>query len=244
MAVVGLGLAVVLAEVAFVLGRAQLPSETGYVVDLVARPAGGGGEPVELVMLGDSTVAGIGAPEVGGSLPAQVAQRVADRLGRPVHVVGLGISGARTDEVLAVQVPEIARADVVAVVAGSNDVIHVTPPWLLPGRTRRLLEAVHERAGVPVVLGGTPEFSTLESFPQPLRWLSGAVADEVRRRQAQGVRGLGPWASFVDIAALASPRFLGRPDSLAEDRFHPSPLGYGFWADALAPAIADAVRGH
>jgi lysophospholipase L1-like esterase len=27
------------------------------------------------------------------------------------------------------------------------------------------------------------------------------------------------------------------PEATSSDGFHPSPIGYGFWADAIAPAI-------
>ena len=51
---------------------------------------------LELAVLGDSTVAGVGSPTEAETLAVLVAQRVADALGRPVHVVGHGVSGART----------------------------------------------------------------------------------------------------------------------------------------------------
>ncbi len=237
-------LAVLAAEVAVLLGREYPDQDVGYLVDTTVRPRrpAGEGEVVELVMIGDSTVAGVGAPTLAGSLPVQTAQRVADELGRPVHVVGHGVSGATTEEVRRDQVARIdAGADVVVVVAGSNDLTHLTPLWAIRPRTRRLLRDVHERTGAPVVLGGTPEFATLILFPQPLRAASGWLAARVRQGQREAVADAGPWASFVDISALASPRFVGRPESMAADRYHPSPVGYGFWADALAPAVAAAV---
>jgi lysophospholipase L1-like esterase len=46
---------------------------------------------------------------------------------------------------------------------------------------------------------------------------------------------------FVDLAEQASPRFLGVPEATSPDGFHPSPVGYGFWADALAPAVVEAL---
>jgi lysophospholipase L1-like esterase len=242
-AVVVAMVAVLAAEVVVVLRREYLPGGAGYVVDVTVAPAGpvGDATPVELVMLGDSTVEGIGAPDPAGSLPVQTAQRVADRLSRPVHVTGLGRGGARTDGVRVDQVPRIGAADVVVVVVGSNDLVHLTPPWTMRDRTRRLLEAVHDRTRAPVVLGGTPEFGTLVSFPQPLRTAAGALGRRIRDQQRAAVAAAGPWATFTDIATEASPRFVGDPESMSEDAFHPSPVGYGYWADALAPAITAAV---
>lgn len=46
---------------------------------------------------------------------------------------------------------------------------------------------------------------------------------------------------FVDLAAEASPRFAGVPEATSSDGFHPSPIGYGFWADAIALTVVNAL---
>ncbi|QBI20161.1 SGNH/GDSL hydrolase family protein [Egibacter rhizosphaerae] len=196
---------------------------------------------VRLAVLGDSTVEGIGSPTAEGALPVLVASRVAEALDRTVGVVGLGVSGARTRDVQHDQAPRLAGGewDVVLVVVGSNDVTHAHAPWRMAETTRRMLEEVEAASRAPVVLGGIPEFHTVPAVPRPLRWLLGWQADLLRARQAAAARDVG--VRFVDIRAEASPRFLGRPESMSADGFHPSDLGYGLWADALAPQVADAV---
>jgi lysophospholipase L1-like esterase len=197
------------------------------------------GAPVELRVLGDSTVAGVGTDSIAEALPVLVAQRVAEHLGRPVHVVGLGVSGARTADVRREQLPRIGAADVIVIVAGSNDVIHVTPVHRLQAETGALLRDARAR-GVPVVLGGVPRFSGVTAFARPLRDVADVYAG-VQRSAQHRAAGEVPGVTFVDIAALASPRFIGRPDAMSSDQFHPSTVGYGFWADALAPAVSAAV---
>ena len=73
-------------------------------VDVTVAPSGGvliSAAVVELAAFGDSAMAGIGVHRVEDSLPVQLAQRVADSTGRPVHVVGYARSGAGTIDVLA-----------------------------------------------------------------------------------------------------------------------------------------------
>lgn len=216
-----------------------LPSDPGYIIDTTVGPPGG--EPVDLVILGDSTAAGVGSPSLEESLPVLVAERVASRLGRPVHVIGLGVSGARTATVLENQVPMLAEFDpgVVLIVIGGNDVTHVTPPWAMRQQTVALIEGAREASGAPVVIGGIPEFRTVPALLQPLRWVVGRYASVLREVQRGAVRAAG--VPFVDIAALASPRFIGKPESMSPDGYHPAPLGYSFWADALAPAVAGTL---
>ncbi|HUH08747.1 MAG TPA: SGNH/GDSL hydrolase family protein [Egibacteraceae bacterium] len=234
--------ALLLVQIQLVRTADYLPDDPGYVVeaDILAGAGGTARAPLELVLLGDSTVAGVGAPTVSESLSVLVAQRVAAALDRPVHVVGYGVSGARTHTVRAEQLPLVAGAppDALLIVVGSNDATHAAPPWVMRKRTRALLADAAE-IGAPVVLGGIPEFKTTPAFPQPLRLAVGLYADVLRRVQRDVAAQMG--VGFVNIAAEASPRFLDDPSSMSADGFHPAPLGYGFWADALAPAVVAAI---
>lgn len=231
--------AVLGAEIGFTLSREYLPGDPGFLVD--ERVPGGSEPALELVVLGDSTVAGVGSPTVAESLPVLLAQRVAERLGRDVHVVGYGRAGARTEDVRTEQVPRLldAGVDVVVIIAGANDTTHATRSRLLREQTAALLREAADRTGAPVVLGGIPRFRAVPALAEPLRTLVDVAANP--RRAAQRAAAAETGGLFVDLAAEASPRFLGLPESMSSDGFHPSPLGYGFWADALAPVVADAA---
>lgn len=235
----------------FLAARGEyLPDDPGYRVEVTVHPGGAGAgvppassrEPLRLVMLGDSTVSGIGSPEVEQSLPVLVAQRVADALGRPVAVIGLGVSGARTEAVASEQVPAVAGLDPDAVIAvvGSNDVTHGTPPWALREDVGALAEAVARQTDAPLVLGGIPLFGSADALAQPLRAVVDAYASVLRPAQREAA--LANDVAFVEIARDASPRFRGVPEAMSADGFHPAPVGYGFWADAIAPVVVDSVQ--
>lgn len=211
-----------------------------FTVDRTVGPTGTGRAPLELRVLGDSTAAGVGTDSADDALPSLLAERVARRTGRPVHVVGLGVSGARTSDLSASQIPLVRDADVVVVVVGSNDVIQATSPDRMREQTDRMLTAA-AAPGAPVVLGGIPRFYGVGALAQPLRAIVDGYAGVLRDVQ-RDVAARRRDVTFVDIAALASPRFLGVPGSMSSDAFHPSEVGYGFWADALAPAVAAAAR--
>lgn len=210
-----------------------------FTVDRTVGPANDDRAPLELRVLGDSTAAGVGTAAADEALPSLIAERVARRTGRAVHVVGHGVSGARTADVTTEQLPKVDGADVIVIAIGSNDVIHLNRPGHMRRQTAELLTEA-TAAGVPVVLGGIPRFYGVGALAQPLRAITdgyAAVLRDVQRDVAQPADNV----TFVDIAALASPRFLGVPESMSSDEFHPAPVGYGFWADALAPAVEAAV---
>lgn len=204
----------------------------------VEASVGDGGRPLRVAVLGDSTAAGIGSPTIEDALPTLIATRVAESLDRRVDVMGYGVSGAVTADIASAQLPLIEEADVVVIVIGSNDVTHLTAPWRFDDQTREMLRSARQR-GVPVVLGGIPLFDVV-SFPQPLRWTVArwsTVHRGIQARVAQQIDGV----TYVNIARDASPRFEGIPASMSSDGFHPGPIGYGFWADALAAGVVEAV---
>lgn len=232
----------VLGEILAARARTYLVT-VDFTVDEVVGPVDGG--PVlELRVLGDSTAAGVGTTSESDSVPVLLARRVAEALDRPVHVVGLGVSGARTDDVRREQLPALADvnddADVVVILVGSNDVIHATSPGQMRERTSAMLTDARA-LGAPIVVGGIPRFNGVGAFARPLRDIVDGYARVLRDEQRAVVEQVAG-ADFVDIAADASPRFVGRPESMSSDQFHPSTVGYGFWADALAPAVIAAAE--
>ncbi len=240
----GVGLTALVAligvELMLLSRREYLPSDPGYVVDArVEPPVGAVGDPIRMAVLGDSTVAGVGSPTEAESLPVLIADRVAAATGRAVEVTGFGIPGARTETLASDQLPLVGDGyDVLVLVIGSNDATHATF-WPTLGRQTTEMLGQARPLGAPVVLAGTPRFSGTEIIPEPLRTMvdrySGILRVEQRAAAARaGVR-------FVDLAADASPLFEGVPEATSSDGFHPSPIGYGFWADAIAPAVVDAL---
>lgn len=236
------GMIALIAVEVLLLGRREyLPTDPGYRIRRrVAPPGPPAGPVISLAVLGDSTVAGVGSPTADDSLPVLVAERVAALTGRAVDVVGHGVSGARTASALERQLPAVARGtDVVLLVVGSNDATHLTF-WPRFRRQVGELLAGARTAGSGVVLAGTPRFHRNRILPEPIRTIIDRYASLLRGQQRAAVRDV-PGARFVDLAVEASPRFLGVPEATSPDGFHPSPIGYGFWADALAPAVVAAL---
>lgn len=231
-------------EVLVATRRDYAPDNPTYVVDATVRPSSGTatGTPLQMTMLGDSTVAGLGAPTADESLAVQTAQRVADDLGREVKVRGLGVSGARVLDVRDEQAAMLTGdEDVVVAVVGANDVTHLTPTWRFDDQMASLLAELRERSGnAPVVLGGIPLFGEATALAQPLRFVVDSYARPLRRIQ-RDVAAQTPGVTFVNIAVEASPRFVGVPNAMSEDGFHPAPVGYGFWADAVSTGVVEAL---
>lgn len=209
----------------------RLPPAGGAVSGTVDGP----GRPTHVVVLGESTVAGIGAETQSEALTGLLAVALAEITGRAVlwHAVGkVGVT-ARQAAALVPRVPAVAT-DLVVLVLGINDVLAFTPPARWAEHLRGLIDDLrtHLDQPVPVLIAGVPPAGRLPALPQPLRGVLGLHAralDSATHRLAQSL----PHVQHAPTRAR-----VGAAD-VCRDRFHPSPTGYRGWARELAaPAAA------
>lgn len=243
-------------EVLWVVTRDYLPPESAPPVG-VEIPGTSPGGPVRVVVLGDSTGAGVGATETAATVGARLAAAVAEGTGRGVALTSVAVSGARTTD-LAGQIDRVLDGestaaaagadgeagpatppDVAVILIGSNDATHVTPLSTVRDALGSAVGRLTD-AGVEVVVGTAPDLGAATAFPQPLRAIVGWRGDAVAEASREAVLAAG--GTPVDLAAKTGPAFRAYPDrNLSADDFHPSDAGYARWADALAPAVLDAA---
>lgn len=199
------------------------------------------GEPVELLLLGDSLAAGLGAQTRKQTLGGRLSKGLALRLERPVQLTTAAVVGSESPD-LAGQIDGLAedyRPDVAVIVVGGNDVTHRLPTSV---SAQHLHEAiVRLRAlGAEVVVGTCPDLGALRAVPQPLRRLAASMSRRLAEVQAETAELAG--AEPVDLRRAVGPMFFDEPEAMfSMDRFHPSPLGYRRTAEALLPAVRRAV---
>lgn len=231
-----------------------LPGHPGFYINHVVQPTAGAstGRALRLVVLGDSTTAGVGVDRPQHALPYLLARRIADREGSPVHVVSYGWAGARVADVARIQVPRaleplretehepfLPGADLVAIVVGANDATNRTPPSRFRTDLRDALTTIREWApGARVVLAGIPGFRGALRAVEPLIFLTDQYARLLRPvGRAEAARA---GAAYADLARRVPAIVRGRTDVLSSDRFHPSVVGYTAWADVIIEALAGA----
>jgi lysophospholipase L1-like esterase len=194
----------------------------------------GEGEPVlRLLVVGDSSAAGVGVPSQDEALAWPLARLLAERLQGAVSWQLVAESGATTLEARAMLArSRLAPADVVITALGVNDVTAQLSAGAFITHTAQLWCDLKDLTGARWgVACGLPPMGRLTAVPQPLRWYLGryslgfdAALAEWARRRALGYCGLA-WS--------ADPAFL------ASDGFHPGPALYPVWAERLADIIID-----
>ena len=199
------------------------------------------GRPIELLLLGDSLAAGLGAAHRKETLGGRVAKGLARRMQRPVRLRTAAVVGSES-AALAGQLdglPADYRADVAVIVIGGNDVTHLVSPSAAADRLEEAIMRLQD-VGTRVVVGTCPDLGTLKPVPQPLRSLLSRMSRRLALAQTRVAWRTG--AVPVDLRHMVGPIFHAEPDAMFSlDRFHPSAAGYRQTAEALLPAVITAL---
>lgn len=192
--------------------------------------AHGEGAPLRLLVVGDSSAAGVGVAHQDQALLGQLVARISQK-----HSVDFGLQ-AQTGATTARTIERLHQAptqtyDVAVVALGVNDVTSQAKlsDWLEDQHTLRAL--LRARFGVRhVFLSGVPPIGHFPALPLPLRWFlgrQGRIFDQSLRRDVD-----------KDGAATFLPLdFFPRSTPMASDGFHPGPEIYSAWAERLAAKI-------
>lgn len=200
-----------------------------------------GGEPLELLVVGDSIAAGLGAERRKDTLGARIARRVGTALQRPVRLRCAAVVGSESSA-LGAQLDGLEddyRPDVAVVVVGGNDVTHRVPTAV---SVRHLVDTIErlQARGSAVVVGTCPDLGALRPVPQPLRTLGSRASRQLAAAQSVAARRAGAYT--VSLATVVGPFFVSSPDeAFSLDRFHPSAVGYRRTAKELTPSVLVAL---
>lgn len=221
------------APVLIVQGR-RLRRDTLRLPD-AAQPWQGtldGPQPLRLLVLGDSTAAGVGAATQDDALPGNLARQLAARSGRGVQWTAVGRNGATSRDLMTDHLDTVAaeRWDVVFLTIGANDALGLRPRAAFARDIRSILTALTAVSPL-VIMSSLPAFFRFELLPNPLRfnlYLHSRSLEDAARAVV---------ATF-DTVHMSPPPPPYTEGFFATDLFHPSGIGYRDWAEF---AIADAT---
>lgn len=209
----------------------RLPEAAGAREGEVGR-----GTPLRLLMLGDSSAAGVGVERqsraLAGVLPAVLSQlggvKVRWRL-----LAKSGITSAQCLAMLEADGP--FEAEVAVVVLGVNDVVDQVSSQRAVAAREAITNRLRNAHGVAhVVFAPLPPVHRFPGLPQPLRWVAGRDA---RRHDA----AVAQWAATrrdVSHVPIDLPLNAG---VMAADGFHPGEAVYRVCGTVLAEHIAESV---
>ena len=193
----------------------------------------GSGAPLRLLIVGDSSAAGVGVATQDEALAGHLTRQLAALSGRCIEWRLLARSGlASADALMLLHDAAPAPHDFAVVVLGVNDVVGQVPPRRALRHRAALADALRAHAGVRhVVFAPLPPMERFPLLPAPLRWVAGADA------RAHD-RALARWAATrADTHHVPIDLKLDRA-AMAPDGFHPGAPVYRQCGAALAEFIA------
>lgn len=211
----------------------KLPEAAG---ERVGR-SGQGTNVLRVLLLGESTIAGVGVTDHGQGLAGQLAVAISAMTGATVDWRVLAANGLTAAGLRArlKELPPDTRADVIVIGLGANDVFRMQGPVGWERDLHALIDAVRERCGfAPVMLSAIPPIGKFPALPQPLRSVLGLRAlllDHASRKLATSMAGV----YFVPVD------FEITPELFAEDGIHPSARCYTLLGRAIAEAALDRL---
>ncbi|MDP3209231.1 MAG: SGNH/GDSL hydrolase family protein [Rhodoglobus sp.] len=194
-----------------------------------------GERPLRLLVLGDSTAAGVGAETQHDALPGHLARGLATLTGRGVEWEAIGENGADARELIEDYLDAATERayEVVLLSVGANDALGLRSRRAFGRDIRTILAALRDASpDATIIVSSLPAFFRFVLLPQPLKWNlylhSTSLEDEARAIVAR-----------TPSAHMSPPPPPYTDGFFASDLFHPSSQGYRDWADL---ALADAVR--
>ncbi|MGV8969927.1 MAG: SGNH/GDSL hydrolase family protein [Microbacteriaceae bacterium] len=219
---------------AFVLAPVLFPQSRVVLANLPILPEADqdwegqidGPNPLRLLVLGDSTGAGVGVESLREGLAGNLADQLHQRLGRGVSWDVIARSGATTGQIREFFLLLASRQsyDVIFLTLGVNDVMQLRRKGAFQYDLDVIVGGLAAASpNAHIMLAGIPRMEHFSSLPAPLGTILGARAYRLNAA-AHTVAENHPRVVHVPPWPISTPGFF------AVDNFHPSAIGYKAWA--------------
>ncbi|MEM5495499.1 SGNH/GDSL hydrolase family protein [Hoeflea sp. AS16] len=199
------------------------------------RPRGQSGEgnpEIRLLIIGDSSAAGVGADRIEDTLGPQLAGILGETTGKAVAWRNAGANSAIAAQVRDHVLPHIEERDFthVIVAVGTNDAKNFVTRSAFKKGFGGLLYAVHARwPEAKAYWSPVVDMPDVPALPSSLAFILGL--------RAQIINAMGAQLCRERNATALEPLPVEGPEGFAIDGFHANALGYRHWAQHIARVI-------
>lgn len=190
----------------------------------------GAGPEMRLLLVGDSSAAGVGADTAADSLLGQLIKLLSQN--HQLSYQMLAETGKTTLQTIhdIKALPE-QKMDVIITALGVNDVTSQVPVKTWCAQQRELIQRLkHKFSPSKVIISGLPPMGDFPALPWPLSFYLGCYANTLN----SALQGLVDADSQVMFHSL---RNYPEVAAVASDGFHPGPEVYRLWAKYLVEMV-------
>lgn len=213
--------------------RMPPPDHTGWI----HSPDRAKGEPLKILLIGDSSAAGVGARTVEASLGGQLPGLLSEQTSRPVSVRIAGFNSATCAHIRDHAVPNIEREsfDYIALNIGTNDAKNFHTGRRFCRDFGTLIYALKARyPAATIIWSGVLDLRDVPALPSPLNKILSIRSRIINRNGRILCKERGALAPEAEWDVV--------PENFAVDGFHASEKGYREWAEGLAGYIAEREK--
>jgi len=191
----------------------------------------GAGPRLNLLIVGDSAAAGVGADHQDDGLLGQTIQPLAAHFTVHYRLWARSTITTRGCEKSLLKLAE-QPYDVVLTSLGVNDITSVLPLPTWIKQQARIRSTLREKFDAPLlIITSLPPMGEFTALPQPLRWFLGRIAREFNLALKHEI------AKEKNAVLLEFNLLENKNVQLAADNFHPGPSVYKIWGAAAAELI-------
>lgn len=196
------------------------------------KPVEGNGIPYRLLLIGDSSAAGVGVNNINASLGGQLPLLLARQTARPVKIEIIGSNSATAGQIRDFVIPNIKRQNYTHIIIniGTNDAKNFHTVGRFYNEFGTLLYALNARfPHANIIWSGIMDMEAIPALPSPLNKILGIRSRAIMEAGAKLCR--------ERLAKIPDGEWNPCQENFSEDGFHASPKGYHEWAQVLVTHI-------
>ena len=198
-----------------------------------------GKKPLSILLIGDSSAAGVGARKIENSLGGELPGILHDLTKRPVNLRIAGSNSATSAQIRDYVVPHLPHQtyDYICLNIGTNDAKNFHRGNTFCKNFGTLIYALRTRfPEARIIWSGVLDMKDIPALPSPLNSILGIRSRIINRNGQVLCRERGALAPEPEWSVI--------PENFAVDGFHASEKGYREWAENLGAYIAELAKGE
>lgn len=206
-----------------------------------------GKSPLSILMLGESSIAGVGVEDHKDCISGQLASELSRLSGRSIDWQVVAKSGYTAKQVREHLLHDISdkHFDLIVIGLGGNDTFKVNSPWYWKKSMRKLALALHDKyTDARIVITYMPPVHTFLAFSLLIRFFLGNLT-KLFGREMKRLAPDYPYLFYFDYVVSMEEWIVYSehqdPADFFSDGVHPSALTYELWGKDTARFIHESV---
>ncbi len=201
------------------------------------EPVNGEGEPIRILLIGDSSAAGVGVSDINNSLGGQIVSILKEQTKRPISIRIAGCNSATCGQLRDYVAPNIEHQEFTHIFlnVGTNDAKNFHTGKRFCREFGTLLYVLNTRfPTAQIVWSSILDMSGIATLPTPLNKILGIRSRELAAR--------GETLCFERLAQIPEGEWIPSRENFSSDGFHASKKGYGAWARVLVDHMMKSIK--